>query len=124
MLSGFLGADGYRCGVDLYFRRHDGQAVTCDDFLAALADANQVDLSAFSSWYSQAGTPEVTITRTAQSADEIELTLQQSIPETAAGTATTAQPIPIRLGLVGTQGQPTASALTARRQPQSRPCFD
>ena len=105
MLSGFLGADGYRRGVDLYFRRHDGQAVTCDDFLAALADANQVDLSAFSSWYSQAGTPEVTITRTAQSADEIELTLQQSIPETAAGTATTAQPIPIRLGLVGTQGQ-------------------
>ena len=105
MLSGLLGADGYRRGVDLYFQRHDGQAVTCDDFLAALADANEVDLSAFSRWYSQAGTPEVTITRARQNAEEIDLRLSQRLSETAAGTATAAQPIPIRLGLVGAQGQ-------------------
>ena len=48
MLSRFLGPKGYRRGVDLYFQRHDGEAVTCDDFLAALADANGLDLSSFS----------------------------------------------------------------------------
>ena len=105
MLSGLLGAEGYRRGVDLYFQRHDGQAVTCDDFLAALADANDADLSAFSGWYSQAGTPEVTIKRRTQSIDEIELSLSQMLHKTAAGTATTAQPIPIRLGLVSANGE-------------------
>ena len=48
--------------MDLYFRRHDGTAVTCDDFIAALADANSVDLSAFEGWYKQAGTPVLTAT--------------------------------------------------------------
>ncbi len=104
MLSGFLGPQGYRRGVDLYFQRHDGQAVTCDDFLAALAEANDVDLSAFSRWYSQAGTPDLAITRQSQTADSIELRLTQNLKATAAGTATTAQPIPVRLGLVGAQG--------------------
>jgi aminopeptidase N len=49
-------------GMDLYFKRHDGCAVTCDDFRAAMADANGVDLSAMSTWYSQAGTPNVDVT--------------------------------------------------------------
>ncbi len=47
--------------MDLYFKRHDGHAVTCDDFLAAMADANGVDLATLSNWYSQAGTPRVTV---------------------------------------------------------------
>jgi aminopeptidase N len=47
--------------MDLYFKRHDGSAVTCDDFLSAMADANGVDLSALSKWYGQAGTPRVTV---------------------------------------------------------------
>ena len=47
--------------MDLYFKRHDGQAVTCDDFLAAMADANGADLSSLARWYGQAGTPEVRI---------------------------------------------------------------
>lgn len=45
--------------MDLYFKRHDGQAVTCDDFLAAMADANGVDLSQMARWYAQAGTPRL-----------------------------------------------------------------
>jgi aminopeptidase N len=45
--------------MDLYFKRHDGQAVTCDDFLAAMADANGADLSSLARWYAQAGTPQV-----------------------------------------------------------------
>jgi aminopeptidase N len=48
--------------MDLYFQRHDGQAVTCDDFLSAMADANGADLSQLSRWYEQAGTPRVNVT--------------------------------------------------------------
>eukprot|EP00983_Pelagomonas_calceolata_P031335 983199-Pelagomonas_calceolata.AAC.1 len=47
--------------MDLYFKRHDGHAVTCDDFLAAMADANNVDLSQLGKWYGQAGTPRLNV---------------------------------------------------------------
>jgi aminopeptidase N len=57
MYATILGRDGFRRGMDLYFKRHDGQAVTCDDFRAAMSDANKVDLSQFERWYSQPGTP-------------------------------------------------------------------
>jgi aminopeptidase N len=60
MYQTLLGRDGFRKGMDLYFERHDGQAVTCDDFRAAMADANGRDLQQFERWYSQAGTPVVT----------------------------------------------------------------
>ncbi|HEX5342725.1 MAG TPA: aminopeptidase N [Duganella sp.] len=60
MYQTLLGRDGFRKGMDLYFDRHDGQAVTCDDFRAAMADANGRDLTQFERWYSQAGTPVVT----------------------------------------------------------------
>lgn len=59
MYRTLLGKDGFRKGMDLYFERHDGNAVTCDDFLSAMADANDVDLSQFSRWYSTNGTPTV-----------------------------------------------------------------
>lgn len=59
MYETILGRDGFRRGMDLYFDRHDGQAVTTEDFLTAMADANHMDLSQFSSWYNQAGTPVV-----------------------------------------------------------------
>ena len=61
MYQTLLGIEGFRKGMDLYFKRHDGQAVTCDDFLAAMADANERDLSQFKNWYSQAGTPKVKV---------------------------------------------------------------
>lgn len=59
MYQTLLGRDGFRKGMDLYFERHDGQAVTCDDFRAAMADANGRDLTQFERWYDQAGTPVV-----------------------------------------------------------------
>ncbi len=59
MMQTLLGREGFRKGMDLYFSRHDGQAVTCDDFRAAMSDANGRDLSQFERWYSQAGTPRV-----------------------------------------------------------------
>ena len=59
MYQTLFGRDGFRQGMDLYFKRHDGQAVTCDDFRHAMADANGRDLAQFERWYSQAGTPRV-----------------------------------------------------------------
>ncbi len=61
MYRTILGDDGFKKGMKLYFQRHDGDAVTCDDFRAAMADANNIDLTQFERWYSQAGTPVVTI---------------------------------------------------------------
>ncbi len=60
MYQTLLGVDGFRKGMDLYFERHDGTGVTCDDFRAAMADANDVDLDQFGLWYSTSGTPTVT----------------------------------------------------------------
>jgi hypothetical protein len=59
MYQTLLSRAGFRKGMDLYFQRHDGTAVTCDDFRAAMADANVVDLTQFERWYTQAGTPQV-----------------------------------------------------------------
>ncbi len=61
MLHTLLGVENFRKGTDLYFSRHDGQAATCEDFVKALEDANQVDLSQFRRWYSQVGTPTIKV---------------------------------------------------------------
>jgi aminopeptidase N len=61
MYHTLLGEDGFRKGMDLYFQRHDGQAVTCDDFRKAMADANDTNLDQFELWYSQNGTPKVKV---------------------------------------------------------------
>ncbi|MCH1919200.1 aminopeptidase N [Shewanella sp. A3A] len=62
MMHTLLGEQGFQAGMKLYFERHDGQAVTCDDFVQAMQDASGKDLSQFRRWYSQAGTPELTVT--------------------------------------------------------------
>jgi len=62
MMHTLLGAEGFRQGMDLYFERFDGQAVTCDDFVQALQDASGKDLTIFKRWYSQSGTPSVKVT--------------------------------------------------------------
>lgn len=116
MMAGYLGRDGFRRGMDLYFERHDGQAVTCDDFVAALADANGRDMSAFHGWYSQAGTPSLRMTREADNDGGIALTLAQAIPETAAGTPRAALPIPVRLGFVGADGAPARLRLDGENE--------
>lgn len=81
MMHNLLGAQGFRQGMDLYFARHDGQAVTCDDFVDAMAAANAYDLSQFKHWYSQAGTPVVTISRTS-TAQGLVIDVQQMTPVT------------------------------------------
>ncbi len=105
MLKTLLGDDGFRKGMDLYFERHDGQAVTIEDFLAAFADATGTDLAQFRLWYSQAGTPEVTATG-AYDADArtYSLTLRQALAPTPGQAIKQAMHIPVRFGLVGPNG--------------------
>jgi aminopeptidase N len=81
MQQTLLGRDGFRKGMDLYFKRHDGQAVTCDDFVSAMSDANQKDLTQFKRWYSQAGTPRVKVEENF-SGNTYQVKLTQSCPAT------------------------------------------
>ncbi|WP_421724208.1 aminopeptidase N [Bauldia sp.] len=105
MLKTLLGDKGFRAGMDLYFERHDGQAVTIEDFLAAFADATGRDLTQFKLWYSQAGTPEVEA-RGDYDADSqtFTLTLKQSCPPTPGQDTKAPMHIPVRFGLVGPNG--------------------
>ncbi|PHN25074.1 aminopeptidase N [Pseudomonas sp. ICMP 561] len=107
MLHTLLGAQGFRKGSDLYFERHDGQAVTCDDFIKAMEDANGVDLTQFKRWYSQAGTPRLAVSESYDSAAKTySLTFRQSCPTTPGQPGESKQPfvIPVELGLLDKQG--------------------
>ncbi|PLP98693.1 aminopeptidase N [Cupriavidus pauculus] len=122
MYQTLLGRDGFRRGMDLYFKRHDGQAVTCDDFRAAMADANGRDLKQFGLWYSQAGTPVVSArTQWDGAAGALTLTLTQRCPkvgiETKAGTPDK-QPfhIPFALGLIDAAGNDLPLQLDSESQ--------
>jgi aminopeptidase N len=106
MLQTLLGREGFRQGLELYFRRHDGKAVTVEDFVAAMADANKRDLSQFMLWYTQAGTPELACsldyearTKTAR------LTVNQIVPPTPGQPRKEPMLIPFRVGLLGSNGQ-------------------
>ena len=106
MLHTLLGAEGFRRGSDLYFERHDGQAVTCDDFISAMADANATDLSAFLGWYSQAGTPLLTVRREYDAGKRaFTLYVRQHTPPTPGQEQKSPQLIPIRTALLGSDGQ-------------------
>src|SRR3546814_8992551 len=83
MMHTRLGEAGFQKGMKLYVERHDGEAATCDQFVAAMADATGVDLSQFQLWYSQAGTPELEIEGHYDAqAGSYELTVAQHCPPT------------------------------------------
>jgi aminopeptidase N len=106
MMHTLLGADGFRRGMDTYFARHDGQAVTCDDFRAAMASGSGVDLEQFGRWYAQAGTPVlVAESRHDPQTRTLALTLRQQAP--AAVDAAGWQPlhVPVAIGLLGADGR-------------------
>ena len=100
MLHSLLGADGFRRGTDLYFDRHDGQAVTCEDWLQAMEAANGIDLGQFRRWYEQAGTPRVAV-ETRQSGGRVEITLRQSVPPTPGQPDKRPMHMPFRLAMIG-----------------------
>jgi aminopeptidase N len=103
MYQTLLGKHGFRKGMDLYFKRHDGTAVTCDDFRAAMADANSADLVQFERWYTQAGTPTVTVEKVAYdgAGKTLELTLSQKCGPSPGQPTKEPFHIPVRVGLLG-----------------------
>lgn len=116
-----LGKERYRRGMDLYFKRHDGQAVTIDDFVAAMEDANALDLTQFKRWYSQAGTPEIRVTRE-YSEGRLTLTMEQSCPPTPECQDKKPFHIPVRIALFDSQGRMMAidnDILELKEQEQS-----
>src|SRR5690606_2781380 len=105
MLANLLGPENFRKGTDLYFERHDGQAVTTEDFVAALADASGRDLTQFKRWYSQAGTPRLHVTDSYdEDAREYTLHIKQSCPPTPECQNKLPFHIPVAMGLLGSGG--------------------
>jgi len=105
MMLTLLGPQKFRAGTDLYFARFDGQAVTTDDFVTALQDASGIDLTQFKLWYTQAGTPEVTVLEAYDASSKTyTLTLAQHIPDTPGQTNKQPMHIPIAIGLLDDNG--------------------
>jgi aminopeptidase N len=106
MYHTLLGEEGFQAGMRLYFERHDGAAVTCDDFLAAMADANDVDLGLFSRWYGQSGTPVVKARgKYDPSSRQYTLHLAQSTPPTHDQAEKQVLLIPVLAGLLSGNGR-------------------
>jgi aminopeptidase N len=105
MIETIVGRDGFRKGMDLYFKRHDGQAVTTEDFVAAMADANAVDLTQFKNWYDQSGTPVISVTTEHNAKKELfTVTIEQRCPPTPGQSEKKPFHIPVAVGLVGRDG--------------------
>ncbi|MGB1271411.1 MAG: aminopeptidase N, partial [Endozoicomonas sp.] len=105
MMHGLLGAEFFRKGSDLYFQRHDGQAVTCEDFARAMEDASGKDLAQFRRWYSQAGTPVLSVTDHYDEQSKVyELVIEQSCPATPGQKEKEPFHIPVCIGLLDAEG--------------------
>ncbi|MBA4790281.1 MAG: aminopeptidase N [Rhizobiales bacterium] len=105
MLKTLLGADGFRTGMDLFFTRHDGDAATVEQFLACFSDATGRDLSQFTLWYQQSGTPRLSVTGTYDpAAATFRLDVSQATPPTPGQSEKAPVVIPLALGLVGSDG--------------------
>ncbi|WP_163370867.1 aminopeptidase N [Endozoicomonas acroporae] len=106
MIHGILGPEDFRKGSDLYFARHDGQAVTCEDFVKAMEDASGRDLGQFRRWYSQAGTPVLKVSDEYDEENrQYRLTIEQSCPATPGQKEKLPFHIPVRIGLLDGEGE-------------------
>ena len=118
-----LGSERFRRGMDLYFDRFDGQAVTVDDFVQSMAEAGDMDLTQFTLWYSQAGTPQISASGAYNSGDNtFSLTVGQVCPATPGQPIKKPLHIPLALGLLGANGTelPLTLAGEAQRSETSR----
>ncbi|QSX32161.1 aminopeptidase N [Shewanella avicenniae] len=112
MMHTLLGEQGFQAGMKLYFERHDGQAVTCDDFVQAMQDASGKDLTQFRRWYSQAGTPELTVSDSFDAAKGIyRLDVKQLTPQRANEAAKLPVHIPFSVELLDTEGNSLVNQL-------------
>jgi len=121
MYQTMFGVEGFRKGMDLYFQRHDGQAVTTDDFAAAMADANGADLTEFKRWYEQAGTPVVKVNDKWDSAtNTYKIECEQSCPATPECSEKQPFVIPLKTSLLSESGESLVDTqvlnLTQRKQ--------
>ena len=114
MYHTLLGEEGFQKGVKLYFQRHDGQAVTCDDFRAAMADANGINLDQFALWYSQAGTPVLEAEGRLKN-NIFELTIKQTLPPTPDMADKQPMMIPVKIGLLNRNGEAVAFDYQGKR---------
>ena len=106
MIRTLLGPERFRAGTDLYFDRHDGQAVTTEDFIKAMEDANEVDLTQFRVWYRQAGTPVLNCSgRYDEAARTLTLEVEQSCPSTPGQEVKDPYHLPLKVGLLNSEGQ-------------------
>ncbi|MDF8353713.1 aminopeptidase N [Ensifer adhaerens] len=111
MIATILGRDLFKKGMDLYFDRHDGQAVTIEDFVACFEAASGRDLRQFALWYHQAGTPLVTASGAYDAAKQtFTLSLEQTVPPTPGQSAKEAMHIPLKMGLLLEDGSEAALA--------------
>ncbi len=118
MYHTLLGEAGFQKGMRLYFERHDGAAVTCDDFLAAMADANDRDLSRFARWYSQSGTPVVTVTTQHDPGHRrYSITLSQETAPTSDQAEKHPLVIPFAVGLLDSAGNSMPLRLSGEDAP-------
>jgi aminopeptidase N len=105
MLRRMLGEETYRKGMDLYFDRHDGQAVTIEDFYACFEEVSEQDFAQFRLWYSQAGTPEIIMEESWDpETREIAVTLKQVTPPTPGQSAKKPMLIPMEMALIDKEG--------------------
>ncbi len=105
MIRNLLGPEKFRAGSDLYFERHDGQAVTCDDFVNAMETAGGIDLTQFRRWYSQSGTPQLTVSgEWDATAQTFTLDVSQSCPPTPGQKEKLPFHIPLAMALLGANG--------------------
>ena len=110
MIRCIVGDDAFRRGMDLYFSRHDGQAVTIEDFVAVFAEVSGLDLTQFSLWYHQAGTPNVAVTTAYDAAKHaFTVELEQSVPPTPSESRKRLMHIPLAFGLIGPDGADIAA---------------
>lgn len=114
MYHTLLGEEGFQKGMKLYFQRHDGQAVTCDDFRVAMADANGINLDQFALWYSQAGTPVLEAESRLKN-NIFELTIKQTVPPTPDMADKQPMMIPVKIGLLNRNGEAVAFDYQGKR---------
>ncbi len=112
MLHRMAGPEGFRRGMDLYVARHDNQAVTIEDFVAAIGEGAGIDLSPFLAWYDQAGTPELSFAEAYDAAARrYTLTLRQETKPTPGQPEKMPLPIPVAMGLLAPDGAQVAERL-------------
>ncbi|WP_036591779.1 aminopeptidase N [Oceanospirillum maris] len=114
MIANLLGPDLFRKGSDLYFERHDGQAVTVEDFIAAMADVSGIDFTQFMGWYSQAGTPTLSVSGVFNhDLNQYTLTIKQQTAPTKGQANKQALHIPVKVGLLNAVGEDLPLTLSA-----------